>query len=95
MWNPFRSKLGAGIVGGIGACPVKPGAKVLYLGGASGTTVSHVSDMVGPEGALHALTFLYILIIFEPSMTKRLRRLGRSTGHQRHACVFFKNNIYI
>lgn len=51
VWNPFRSKLGAGIVGGIGACPVKPGAKVLYLGGASGTTVSHVSDMVGPEGA--------------------------------------------
>lgn len=50
VWNPFRSKLGAGIVGGIGACPVKPGAKVLYLGGASGTTVSHVSDMVGPEG---------------------------------------------
>eukprot|EP00438_Fugacium_kawagutii_P001063 Skav236086 [mRNA] locus=scaffold1166:51413:67706:+ [translate_table: standard] len=33
VWNPFRSKLGAGIVGGIGACPVKPGAKVLYLGG--------------------------------------------------------------
>ena len=25
--------------------------EVLYLGGASGTTVSHVSDMVGPEGA--------------------------------------------
>ena len=52
VWNPFRSKLGAGIVGGIGACPVKPGAKVLYLGGASGTTVSHVSDMVGPEGGV-------------------------------------------
>lgn len=52
VWNPFRSKLGAGIVGGIGSCPVKPGAKVLYLGGASGTTVSHVSDMVGPEGAM-------------------------------------------
>merc|ERR1712217_437923 len=32
----------AGSVGGIGAMPVKPGAKVLYLGGASGTTVSHV-----------------------------------------------------
>lgn len=26
----------------------KPGAKVLYLGAASGTTVSHVSDIVGP-----------------------------------------------
>jgi rRNA 2'-O-methyltransferase fibrillarin len=27
---------------------IKPGSKVLYLGAASGTTVSHVSDMVGP-----------------------------------------------
>ncbi|MCI87311.1 rRNA 2'-O-methyltransferase fibrillarin 2, partial [Trifolium medium] len=26
----------------------KPGAKVLYLGAASGTSVSHVSDIVGP-----------------------------------------------
>ena len=25
-----------------------PGKKVLYLGAASGTTVSHVSDIVGP-----------------------------------------------
>jgi len=57
VWNPFRSKLGAGIVGGIETCPVKPGAKVLYLGGASGTTVSHVSDMVGPEGVVYAVEF--------------------------------------
>merc|ERR1719379_2912347 len=57
VWNPFRSKLGATIVGGIGTMPVKPGARVLYLGGASGTTVSHVSDMVGPEGAVYAVEF--------------------------------------
>merc|ERR1712151_1448806 len=57
VWNPFRSKLGAGIVGGIGTMPVKPGAKVLYLGGASGTTVSHVSDMIGPEGVVYAVEF--------------------------------------
>merc|ERR1719295_725986 len=57
VWNPFRSKLGAGIVGGIGAMPIKPGASVLYLGGASGTTVSHVSDMIGPEGVVYAVEF--------------------------------------
>eukprot|EP00929_Paragymnodinium_shiwhaense_P043860 TRINITY_DN2252_c0_g1_i2.p1 TRINITY_DN2252_c0_g1~~TRINITY_DN2252_c0_g1_i2.p1 ORF type:complete len:281 (+),score=103.47 TRINITY_DN2252_c0_g1_i2:64-906(+) len=57
VWNPFRSKLGAGIVGGVGAMPIKPGAKVLYLGGASGTTVSHVSDMIGPEGVVYAVEF--------------------------------------
>jgi len=57
VWNPFRSKLGAGIVGGIGQMPIKPGSKVLYLGAASGTTVSHVSDMVGPEGVVYAVEF--------------------------------------
>lgn len=48
MWNPFRSKLGAAILGGVDQIHIKPGAKVLYLGAASGTTVSHVSDIVGP-----------------------------------------------
>ncbi|CAE8608144.1 unnamed protein product, partial [Polarella glacialis] len=57
VWNPFRSKLGAAIVGGIGAMPIKPGSKVLYLGAASGTTVSHVSDMVGPTGMVYAVEF--------------------------------------
>lgn len=57
VWNPFRSKLGATIVGGIGFMPIKPGSRVLYLGGASGTTVSHVSDMIGPEGCVYAVEF--------------------------------------
>lgn len=56
-WNPFRSKLGAAILCRVGYCPIRPGAKVLYLGAASGTTVSHVSDMVGPEGAVYAVEF--------------------------------------
>jgi len=30
---------------------------VLYLGAASGTTVSHVSDIVGPEGLVYAVEF--------------------------------------
>ena len=47
VWNPFRSKLAAAILGGVDKIHMKPGAKVLYLGAASGTTVSHVSDIVG------------------------------------------------
>ena len=47
VWNPFRSKLAAAILGGVGNIYIKPGAKVLYLGAASGTTVSHVADIVG------------------------------------------------
>lgn len=52
MWNPFRSKLAAAILGGIDQIHIVPGSKVLYLGAASGTTVSHVSDVVGPVSAI-------------------------------------------
>lgn len=31
-WNPFRSKLGATILGGVKNMPIRPGSKVLYLG---------------------------------------------------------------
>merc|ERR1712166_1650332 len=34
-----------------------PGSRVLYLGAASGTTVSHVSDIVGPTGVVYAVEF--------------------------------------
>jgi len=57
VWNPFRSKLAAAILGGVEAIHIKPGAKVLYLGAASGTTVSHVSDIVGPDGLVYAVEF--------------------------------------
>ena len=57
VWNPFRSKIAAAIVGGIGNIYMKPGSKVLYLGGASGTTVSHVADLVGPTGCVYAVEF--------------------------------------
>ncbi|XP_069796096.1 rRNA 2'-O-methyltransferase fibrillarin isoform X2 [Narcine bancroftii] len=56
-WNPFRSKLAAAILGGIDQIHIKPKAKVLYLGAASGTTVSHVSDIVGPDGLVYAVEF--------------------------------------
>lgn len=57
VWNPFRSKIASAILGGIDTLPVRPGGKVLYLGAASGTTVSHVSDIVGPEGIVYAVEF--------------------------------------
>lgn len=57
VWNPFRSKLAASIVAGIEEIHIKPGTKLLYLGAASGTTVSHCSDIVGPTGAVYAVEF--------------------------------------
>ena len=55
VWNAFRSKLGACIINGIGNIYICPGAKVLYLGAASGTTVSHVSDIVGETGVVYGI----------------------------------------
>jgi len=57
IWNPFRSKIAAAILGGIENIWIAPGTKVLYLGAASGTTVSHVADIVGPEGIVYAVEF--------------------------------------
>lgn len=57
VWNPFRSKLAAGVLGGLDEIFIKPGAKVLYLGAASGTSVSHVADIVGPTGTVFAVEF--------------------------------------
>jgi len=57
VWNPFRSKLAAGVLGGLDDIFIAPGKKVLYLGAASGTSVSHVADIVGPEGVVYAVEF--------------------------------------
>ncbi|KAI9015103.1 Fibrillarin-domain-containing protein [Gaertneriomyces semiglobifer] len=57
VWNPFRSKLAAGVLGGVDHIYIGPGKKVLYLGAASGTSVSHVADIVGPTGLVYAVEF--------------------------------------
>lgn len=53
-WIVSRSKLGAAIVKGM-EVPLKKGDKVLYLGIASGTTASHVSDIIGKEGIIFGI----------------------------------------
>lgn len=57
IWSPRRSKLAAAIRKGLSEMPIQPGSKVLYLGAASGTTVSHCSDIVGKEGVIYAVEF--------------------------------------
>ena len=44
-WDPHRSKLAALLLRGWRDIPLRKDSKVLYLGAASGTTVSHVSDI--------------------------------------------------
>jgi fibrillarin-like pre-rRNA processing protein len=57
VWDPFRSKLAAAILKGLTVVPIQPGHKVLYLGAASGTTASHVSDIVGETGHVYCVEF--------------------------------------
>jgi len=54
-WDASRSKIGAAIKKGIGNLGLRSGDAVLYLGSASGTTVSHISDMVGRDGIVFAI----------------------------------------
>jgi fibrillarin-like pre-rRNA processing protein len=54
-FEPGRSKLSAGIVHDwAGPVPAER-ERWLYLGAASGTTASHVADLVGPSGRVYAL----------------------------------------
>jgi len=77
VWDPFRSKFAAAIMKGLETVPIEPGLKVLYLGAASGTTASHVSDIVGQEGHVYCVEFAQRSIrelvenvcIFRPNMS--------------------------
>jgi fibrillarin-like pre-rRNA processing protein len=57
VWDPFRSKLAAAILKGLSEVPITNGDKILYLGAASGTTASHVSDIVGERGRVYCVEF--------------------------------------
>lgn len=56
VWDPKRSKLSAAIHKKVRDLGFFKGCKVLYLGAASGTTVSHVSDMLS-TGRVYAVEF--------------------------------------
>lgn len=54
FWDPYRSKLAAAILLGARELNMDESTKVLYLGAASGTTASHVSDIV-VNGVVHCV----------------------------------------
>jgi fibrillarin-like pre-rRNA processing protein len=53
-WDPHRSKLAALLLKGWKILPLERSSQVLYLGAASGTTVSHISDLCA-GGTVHAV----------------------------------------
>ena len=54
-WIPTRSKLAAVLLKGY-RIDLKPNTKMLYLGAASGTTVSHISDIL-TKGIIYAVEY--------------------------------------
>ena len=56
-WDPFRSKLAAAMLKGLEPGVIQGGSKVLYLGASTGTTASHVSDLVGEKGLVVGVEF--------------------------------------
>jgi len=55
IWDPYRSKLAAGLKKGLRHMPIINGTKLLYLGASTGTTVSHISDIIGVTGLIFAV----------------------------------------
>ncbi|HXY46311.1 MAG TPA: fibrillarin-like rRNA/tRNA 2'-O-methyltransferase [Thermoplasmata archaeon] len=54
-FDPSRSKLAAAIAHDWSGDLPRIGERWLYLGAASGTTASHVADLVGPSGRVYAV----------------------------------------
>ena len=55
IWNPFRSKLAAAIMNGLDDFPFMEKSDILYLGVSTGTTISHISVIVGQNGTIFGI----------------------------------------
>jgi len=53
-WNPYRSKLAAALLKKKISLPVTENSTILYLGAATGTTISHLSD-ISVQGSIYAV----------------------------------------
>ncbi len=73
-WVPSRSKLGAAILKGL-KLPISKNSLVLYLGAATGTTISHVSDIV-TNGAVIGVEFSPTVAISLFSLARQRKNLS-------------------
>ncbi len=57
-WEPKRSKISAALKNGLWHFPFNSNTNLLYLGASSGTTVSHLSDII-VNGRIYAIELSY------------------------------------
>lgn len=56
VWNPSCSGLAAGVLGGASTISnMRPNSRVLYLGAASGTSISYVSNIADPTSIVYTV----------------------------------------
>jgi fibrillarin-like pre-rRNA processing protein len=84
QWDTRRSKLGAAVAKGISQLGLKENYTVLYLGAATGTTVSHVSDIVGKNGFVFAVDLAPRVLrelVFVAEQRKNIAPILASANH--------------
>ncbi len=67
VWDPRRSKLAAAVLNGLESLELNIDSKVLYLGASTGTTASHISDILS-QGIIYCVEF-------SPRMMRELLRV--------------------
>ena len=75
-WSPYRSKLSAAIWNKIKQIYFTEGFRILYLGCATGTTASHVSDIISSKGILYGVDFApRVMIQFKQNVVQHRKNV--------------------
>lgn len=83
-WEPYSSKLAALIVNKCQNIFIRKDDVILYLGSSTGTTVSHVSDIVGKDGFVFAVDLAPRVmrdLIFNLEARKNIAPILESANH--------------
>ncbi len=83
VWDPTKSKLGAAIYKGLRNVPIFKGMKILYLGISTGTTASHISDIIGNDGVIYGVEFSPRSVRDLVPMTKKRKNVVPILGDAR------------
>ncbi|MCH7902715.1 fibrillarin-like rRNA/tRNA 2'-O-methyltransferase, partial [archaeon] len=100
LWNPHRSKVAAAIKKGLKSLEIGKGSQILYLGAAEGTTISHLSDIIGENGVIFGVDisarsmrkFVY-LCEQRPNMVPILADASQPMSYKEHMAGFSMDTL--
>ena len=101
LWNPHRSKVAAAIKKGLKSLEIGKGSQILYLGAAEGTTISHLSDIIGENGVIFGVDisarsmrkFVY-LCEQRPNMVPILADASQPMSYKEHMAGFSMDTLF-